>query len=219
MNSGAVDWGTIINLASALLSVALAIIAIWLSIYFYTKGKDTEKETSSALAAIKAQSEALQKLTGRWMDRFTRHATEPKPLDEGLLSLVNAVANLPTLIITQLKPQPDTATQETLIAENINCYVLLYHYAALANVLAQGLLPSEDYFDPAESTHSTLASIIDNTVADFNRMANLLNNVHPTRIEQSTYINLLRDTVNRWQPLVKDKDGVFENRRNAESGG
>lgn len=83
------DVLTLLNTAVGLMSLAFGGFAIWLSFQFYSKAKDAETRTAVTLEAIRAQSEALQKLTGRWMDRFTRHATEPKPADEGLLALVN----------------------------------------------------------------------------------------------------------------------------------
>jgi len=69
------------NLAAAIASIVLAVVAIGLSIFFWMKGKDTETRVATALEGIRSQTDALQKLTGRWMDRFTRYATEPKPAD------------------------------------------------------------------------------------------------------------------------------------------
>ena|SRR5271157_3891784 len=96
------DILTVLSTAVGFMSLVLGGFAIWLSFQFYSKAKDAETRTAITLEAIKAQSEALQKLTGRWMDRFTRHATEPKPADQGLLALVNAMANLPTTILNHL---------------------------------------------------------------------------------------------------------------------
>jgi hypothetical protein len=76
-----VDFITLINTAVGITSLVVSFFfggfAIWLSMHFYTKAKDTEREVSNSLESIKAQTDTLQKLTARWMDRFTRHATEP----------------------------------------------------------------------------------------------------------------------------------------------
>ncbi len=72
-----------------LVSIILGGFSVWLSLHFYTKTKDAETETKTALASIQAQSDALQRLTGKWMDRFTRHATEPRAADEAVMRLVD----------------------------------------------------------------------------------------------------------------------------------
>lgn len=120
------DWLTILNASVGLMSLVLGGFAIWLALYFYDKAKNSERETAKALEAIRAQSEALQRLTGRWMDRFTRHATEPRPADEGLMQLVNAVASLPTTILTHLeviRTHTDPSSHQTLIREAVDGYV------------------------------------------------------------------------------------------------
>src|SRR5208283_5851218 len=139
------DILTVLSTAVGFMSLVLGGFAIWLSFQFYSKAKDAETRTAITLEAIKAQSEALQKLTGRWMDRFTRHATEPKPADQGLLALVNAMANLPTTILTHLQVHTEPRggeAQEVALSEIINGYICLYHYTALANVGWQALLPA-----------------------------------------------------------------------------
>jgi hypothetical protein len=117
------DWVLVINTAVGLMALGLGVLAIWLSLYLYSKAKDSEKETVKALEAIRTQSDALQKLTSRWMDRFTRHAVEPKPADEGLMQLVQVVASLPTTILAHLQVRgPDHSGQEPLLKEIVDAY-------------------------------------------------------------------------------------------------
>ena len=71
----------IINIFSSLASLILAVISIWLSLYFYAKSKDTEKNVNEALTEIKTHAGTLERLTGKWMDRFTRYVTTPQPVD------------------------------------------------------------------------------------------------------------------------------------------
>ena len=58
------------------------------------KGKDAETEAAKALEGIRAQTDTLQHLAGKSMNRLTRYVTQPKPADEGMMALVNAMANL-----------------------------------------------------------------------------------------------------------------------------
>lgn len=91
------------------MSLVLGSFAIWLSFHFFSEGKVVETRTAVTLVSIKPHSEALQKLTGRWMGRFARHATERKPPNEGLLTLVNAMA----VIALSLFLSSCTVSQET----------------------------------------------------------------------------------------------------------
>jgi len=117
----------VLNISVGVISLILGGFAIWLSVYFFIKAKESEKETAKTLEAIRTQSDALQKLTGKWMDRFTRYATEPKPADEGLMMLVNTMANLPTTILTHLRVHTTTEpapSNEALFGELTDCYML-----------------------------------------------------------------------------------------------
>lgn len=67
--------------AISVASTVLAVVAIWLSIHFFVKGKDSEKAVEKALEGIKAQTDTLQKVASRQLDRLTRYATEPRPAD------------------------------------------------------------------------------------------------------------------------------------------
>ncbi|BFU92525.1 MAG: hypothetical protein NTAFB01_37120 [Nitrospira sp.] len=208
------DWVLVINTSVGLMALGLGVLAIWLSLYLYSKAKDSEKETSKALEAIRAQSDALQKLTGRWMDRFTRHAVEPKPADEGLMQLVQVVASLPTTILAHLQVRgPDSSGQEPLLTEIVDAYVGLYYYTALANVLGQGMLPQEAEFNPEDSAHVGIQAFIDRTASDFAHMAKLLGGVDQNRLRASSLKHLLDEAIEQWRPLVRFTSQVFEARR------
>ena len=203
-----------IGTAATLMSVVLGGFAIWLSLTLYTRANDTERQTAVTLEAIKAQSEALQRLTGRWMDRFTKHATEPKPADEGLLTLVSTVASLPQTILSHLRVQPPAQqSQEALLQEIVDAYLALYYYAALTNVVAQALLPEEADFDLENAAHTTVQGIADRAAADFNHVAQLLNQVDRDRVNRSTLKHLLDEALASWQPHVQFTSQAFEARR------
>jgi hypothetical protein len=206
------DWMTVINTAVGLTSIILGGFAIWLSLHLYTRSKDAERAVTNGLEAIKAQSEDLQRLTGRWMDRFTRHATEPRPADEGLMMLVSTVANLPSAILTQLSALPQTSagpSQQALIQESIDGYIGLYYYSALANVLAQSQLPPEHEFDAQNQLHVGIQAIIDGSASDFQLMANALTRADPARVQSSSLQHLLNAAINQWRPHVRSSSQLF----------
>jgi hypothetical protein len=79
----------LIGLLASVASLILAVIAIWLSLYFYSKSKDTETEVRVVLGQIKQQTESLERLSARQLMRLTRAVTEPRPLvDDSLHALL-----------------------------------------------------------------------------------------------------------------------------------
>ena len=211
------DWLTIINTSVGLMSLVLGLFAIGISIYFYNRAKESEKAAATALEAIRSQSEMLQKLTGRWMDRFTRHAVEPKPADEGLLQLVQVVASLPTTILAHMQVrQTDNSSQEPLLKELLDAYVGLYYYTGLANVLAQAQLPQEQDFNAQDPYHATVQALVDRTAADFAYVAKILSGADQGRLAASSLNHLLDEAIERWRPHVKYTSQAFEARRASE---
>ena len=203
----------IINTAVGLMSIVLGLFAIWLSLHFYDRAKDSEKATTTALEAIRAQSDALQRLTGRWMDRFTRHATEPRPADEGLMALVSAMADLPTTILTTLRitPAAEPGQLEPLRAELVDSYIGLYYYTALTNVATQALLPSAEDYTETDNYHRNLRRIVDSSAADFDHMARVLGATDGARLAASRLSHLLAEARDVWRPLIRNSDAAFTN--------
>lgn len=202
------------NTAVGLTSLVLGGFAIWLSLHFYERAKESEKQAALLLEGIRTQTDSLQKLTGRWMDRFTRHATEPKPVDEGLMALVSAVADLPTTILTTLRitPGAEPTQVEPIRAELVNTYIGLHYYSAVANVALQTHLPAASEYDETNPGHVALRRLIDSTANDFSFMANSINAMERPRVDTSRLAHLLQETNRDWAPLVRNADGVFRNR-------
>jgi hypothetical protein len=212
------NWIDILNTVVGLTSLLMGGLAIWLSLHMYEKAKESETETAKTLEAIRAQSEALQRLTGRWMDRFTRHATSPRPADEGLMQLVQVVASLPNTILAtvDVARHPSQQNVQQLQQEIAASYIALYYYTAIANVLAQNLLPAEDQFDPSNSFHSGVRGMIDSSAADYDKLANLLNGLDRSLITNSSLRHLFDETLAQWSPHVRYTSQVFTQR---EAGG
>jgi hypothetical protein len=211
----------IFNTVVGATSLILGGFAIWLSLHFYERSKESEKQVALLLEGIRTQTDSLQKLTGRWMDRFTRHATEPKPVDEGLMALVSAVADLPTTILTTLRVTPAATNSaqpqvEQLVTELISTYIALHYYSAVANVAMQTHLPAATEYDETNTGHVAFRRLIDSTAVDFQFMANSINTFDRDRVQASRLASLLQETNRDWAPLVRTADGVFRFR---EEGG
>jgi hypothetical protein len=195
----------VISLSVGLMSLVLGGFAIWLSLHLYERAKDSEKVTATTLEGIRTQTDALQRLTGRWMDRLTRHVTQPRPADEGLIRLVDVVAQFPTAILSRLdtRPQADDVNRGVLEADLVRCYISLYHYSALANILAQAQLPRSGTIDESNEDEAAARNLVDSSAADFAHMAGVLNQIPPATIRASNFVSLLDAAVSNLQPGVR----------------
>jgi len=172
------------SIAESITSIILAVLAIILSLVFYGKSKDSERAVSSALEGIRAQTDALQRLTGRWMDRLTRYATEPKPADETLIILTQLIREFPVHIATVLRPQAPGQQQDIAALQNeaLLGYIGIYYYTALTNIWTQPYLPQGDTPPPAGDP---ARDIVDSSFADFFWLDRIINGLDPARVQAS----------------------------------
>jgi len=203
----------ILNLIAAATGIVLGPLSIWLSLAFYHKAKDAETETAKALAAIKAQTGTLERLTARWMDRLTRAVTGPRPVDESLTLLVTTLAQLPTSLLSQFQGQTGQGSDvRALTGELVSTYIVIYYYVCASNVLGQGLLPDKAEFDPQNEVHVGLQRWVDMSAQDFQYMAGILNQVDQKIIKASPYKHLLDEAVSNWRPYVRNFDEHYQTR-------
>lgn len=209
----------VLSMAVGLMSLVLGGFSIWLAFQFYSKGKDAETASAKTLEGIRAQTDTLQRLTSRWMDRLTRYVTEPKPTDEGLLTLVSTIADLPTTILAHLHVRPpeavdrgDDGQKERLIADLVSCYIGLYFYTGLANLVCQAILPSADEYDANSDGNVMIKRLVDGSAADFKYMEGVLERVDVERLRASPYQNLLQDAYTIFRPSVQTADEAMASR-------
>lgn len=208
----------LINTAVGLMSLVLGGFALWLSWDIYGRAKDAEKATAITIEAIKTQTDSLQRLNGRLLDRLTRYATEPRPVDASMQMLVTTVANLPLTLLTHLGGQSSntlndqasgTASNDAEIADLVSCYIMLYYYCGLANVAAQSSLPSQDAFMSNPAEYAGVKRLVDMSANDFGYMKNIVDKVHSTRLEASRYYQFYTEAENDLVGLVHDTDAHF----------
>jgi hypothetical protein len=129
---------TIVSLVAGIVSVLLGLLAIGISLYFYTQTKNTEKDVSGLLEGIRAQTETLQKIVGRQMDRLIRGVTEQAPSSDfsALYEMIGAIKDIPTTVITLLQAPSSSSTQaaQWWKEEAIKGYIGAYYYAACVPV-------------------------------------------------------------------------------------
>jgi hypothetical protein len=202
------------SIVASVVSVALGVFAIVLSIYFYAKGRQTEVAVSSSLTQIQTQAEMLQKLAGRQLDRLTKYVTEgPTPAKEESLPQIEAlISKLPEQLTAVLAKQPGHENFEHLRGEVVTCYCLLYFYTAQANFWAQMSLPPIDQFDPKNQFHAMVKRILDMSERDFNTLANLLPGQDLKRIEGTPAFQLVHEAKDQWRNAVRSTEQAFIDR-------
>lgn len=201
----------IIGLVAGIVSVILAVVAIWQAMYFYSKGKDTESRTEAALVGIKAQVETLQSVNSRITDRLTKFVTTPRNDAAQASDLIAAtLGSLPEIALKFLPPsQP--SNEAALRHENTLAYVALWHYVASTNVWASFSLPHPSEFNPEHPWHIWCKQVIDQTAADFKYMENLVSQLDQQEIQspQFQYAHLYNDVIHYLKPKVGDTSEHF----------
>lgn len=203
----------LINLIAGVASLILSVLAIWLSLYFYKESKATEKNVGEMLSSIKAQTDALQKLTGRWMDRLTRYATESHPnTEETITQLISFVKEYPTQYVTALNISQTNAQVEQLTTEAISLYIALYYYSAQANFFIQTNLPKLEDFDSSSEAHNLVKTALDTSQSDFVHMQGIVSRIDQTRIQASALYDLYEKTESFWKQFVKTSTEAFQSK-------
>ncbi len=196
----------LINLVAAIASLVLAVIAIWQAIHFYNQAKSTELNTALTLESIKTQSTMLERLTAKWMDRFTKYVTNPRPIDETTTKLLEFIE------IRQMAlnlPSPEDSKQKSeLIQELITSYIAVLYYVGISNITTQQHLPEaiED-LDQNEG----IKQIVDQSKADYVYLKGVLANIDQTQLESSR-LKHLYDQALGWNQFIKDTASVYSSR-------
>ena len=202
-------WG----MASNIVSMILAIMAMWFAFYIYDKGKATDQSITNSLSKIEAQAESLQKLSGKWMDRLTRYVTQerpPGPLDQTLPELVTVLATLPQAITMQINQPTKSDPPEHLIEELLTCYIVIYYYTALTNFWTQGYLPDVADFDEKNEFHQLTKRVTDGSSQDFGNIARILEATDQQRLSRNSLAHMLVETRNLWRHHVRSVADIWQ---------
>lgn len=197
------------NLISSVASLILSVIAIWLSLYFYNESKKSETNTSITLESIKTQSLMLERLTSRWMDRFTKYVTSPHQADETTNQLVQLITMTQQHTLTATLPSPEESRQKAqLITELISSYVAIFYYAGVSNIANQYHLPVQiENLSNADG----IKKIVDQSYADYIYLKGILEGIDQQSIAQSS-LNHLYIQALAWEPHIIDTATVYSRR-------
>lgn len=198
-----------INIVSGISAISISFIAIALSIIFYIAGRRTETSVSTSLAKIEAQTDSLQKLSGKQIDKLMQHAFEGKTsTSDAMGQVINALSQIPITITTILRQpidNPNQATQEQIVG----LYSALYFYIAQTNYWSQFYLPKAIDFDNNNENHVLIKRIIDLSDNDFSAVATWLSKCDPSLIEKTTLYDYLKETKDKWRHAVRSSSEIF----------
>jgi len=201
----------IASIVSIIITILLGVLAIWLSLYFYKQTKNTETAVEKSLTRIETQTEALQKLTAKWMDRYTKFFTTPKEPDPAHLASLDAIRQIQISIASQL---PNNQAMEAMGNEILTAYIAIYFYAGVANVASQGYLPKPEDLEP----DNLPKFLVDKSKQDFDMIEGILENVDPARLRANSLNFLLTAALTQWKPQVKDAATLYAEAAAAEVG-
>lgn len=208
-----------INLAGSIVSIVLGVLAIGISLYFYRQSKDSEAKVQIALEGIKAQTETLQTLSQRYMDRLTKYVTTPRTEGvDGSKVIVEALDRIPKTIETfvlHLKTPNNQQEQAVLLKELVDSYIGIFYYVGTTNVWASLSLPSPEDFDPENQFHIMVKDIVDRSYNAFQYMERVVSGLDPKRLQGSTLLPLLTELIKTYRPLVRDTAQTFALRAKA----
>ena len=201
----------VLGIVSNSVSLVVGLLAIALSVYFYTQAKNTEKSVAITLEGIKAQTETLQKISGRSLDRLTKYVTNPRPHEEQYIQIIAELKNLPFSILSGIRTpdiQPDFEKDKNLVV----CYVALYYYTGLANYWVQQGLPPIEKFEENPEYSKLVKQLVDMSYTDFSSMTELLQQIDATWVEKTGMAHLLEEAIEVWRPRVMDSTTAYAHR-------
>lgn len=199
----------IINILSGVSAITISIIAMALSITFYIAGRRTETSVSISLAEIKTQTNALQKLSGKQIDKLMDHVFDgTSSQSETMGQMIHVLSQIPITITTILRQpieNPNQANQDQIIA----LYAALYFYTAQANFWSQYYLPKASEFDSSNEFHTLTQRIVDLSDNDFNTVATWLNQCDQNLVTKTSLYGYIKETQDRWRHNVRSSAAVF----------
>lgn len=198
------------SIVASFVSLILAGIAIWQAMYFYTQGKNTESKVETALEGIRAQTDALQALNARTLDRLTKYVTTT-PRNEPTQSaqvLADTLRELPNIVLSLKMPAPNIQ-DDSLRREIVHAYIALWNYTATANVWASYCLPDIENFDENKPYDNLVKYIVDRSATDFNYMTGIIDQVPLAELKATSYFHLYEEVQKHLISQVGDSTHHF----------
>lgn len=194
----------VVNLVSAIASLILSVLAIWLSLYFYTKSKDSEKQSEVNVGEIKTQTGLLVDISSRMLDKFTDYSTRPKAADETFLILANMLQGASSLN-TNATTYPTDNNAEQIVKYSIDVTIMAHFYSGMTNLAIQDALPERA---GAIESENRLPSMLNASYEDYIDLSNRLQTIEG--VAQSSLYHVYQVS-SGWEGagLIKKMDTLY----------
>lgn len=208
----ATDFGLAFSIAGLICTVLLGVLAIWLSLYLYTRAKETEKAVDSSLAAIKQQTDSLQKLTAKQMDRLIGVVAEKPELEEQRTLIIELFKVIQKPAFAETAPKQGELTPE-MNEWLFRLTIVAYFYSGLSNILAQPLLPVS-----IADANEWLIRKVDSSCADFLALDSFLAGANQDYLKSHPIFSWYQEAFSFAKPLVRNATGVYQTREREARG-
>lgn len=204
MEGNIMEYPELIGLISSIASLILAVIAIWLSLWFYSKSKESEARIQDILVRISSETSSLQRLAGGWIQNLTEYATNRNPANEAMRTALNFVQERGAHVAEQGARELESAKRlEQYTNEMISLYIICYYYASLSNFFAVACLPKKIDYDSSNSFHVVAKNASDSSVVDFYLFQNIVSKISQNQLDSCPHKYLFDETETLWKGLVK----------------
>jgi hypothetical protein len=185
------------SLISSIVSIAIAVFAIWIGWLFYKKGSEAETRAETALAGIKAQTETLAKITSSQIRQLTKAVTEQSPTEKALVDALSKRLDTSAEIEKYINT-PISTDKSIIQQELISTYIVIYYYTALSNNIITYVLPHVN----DEQITNLMSPYIDYTYSDFIHMEKVINKINKDDINKNDFVHLYNAVEETWKDLT-----------------
>jgi hypothetical protein len=214
----------ITSIIASAVGAVLSIVAIGISLYFYTQAKGSEGRVENALTGIKAQTDALKALHGRQLDRLTKYVTTPRDEHPHTAQLLaDTMRDIPNIVL-RLMPAPNgSGSQPTAPSpsrsELVHLYLALWSYIGSTNVWSSFSLPHPQAFNDEDNFDRLVKRVVDRSAGDFQFMSSIVDHLSRDEVESCDgyYIDLYNETQTTLRPMIGDTAFHFSNATKEEA--
>ena len=203
-------------IVSSIVSLAFSVLAIWLTLFLYIRAKETEKSTATTLTKIEGQTDALQRIIGRQLDRLTKSLTdrpEVRP-EELVFQLIPVLGKMQGSLLAEAHEGDKLSAAQS--REIALAYAALYFYISQANFWSQVNLPAADDFDQNNRLQVEAKALVDLSAQDFQIVARVLESLDLSQIKGTGAEVLFLRTRDFWRTMVRTSSDVFVLRSKAK---
>lgn len=203
-----------------IVELAIGIISIGLSVWFFYLAKKSEKNASDILKKIDVQVDALKEINTRWLDKSINFFTEQKPVDfiEHLPKLTVFFTELKKTILNEPLTQienpkieaPKNNNEEDVIISSISCCVYLFfanHYIQVLLLVLLEFIPKSSETTVFEKAKNNL-NLTQQAFAMYNGKVDLTK-ISPNNTWAETYKNIKLDRILNWDLFKKANPEYF----------